>query len=130
MIVTAYGNVKYTTPNTVPQRCRTPKGCHPKVPTPKCPHRRRSNFLNRKTLTPEEVRNAEEGAQEEQIITALKQYESGEKVADICRKLGVSQASFYTLKNSMPGWACRSCVSCGSSGNSRRLKRLVADLSL
>jgi len=35
---------------------------------------------------------------EEQIITALKQYESGEKVADICRKVEVSQASFYTWK--------------------------------
>jgi transposase len=34
------------------------------------------------------------GHSEEQIITALKPYESGEKVADICRKLGVSQASF------------------------------------
>ena len=38
------------------------------------------------------------GHSEEQIIAALKQYESGEKVADICRKLGVSQASFYTWK--------------------------------
>jgi putative transposase len=32
---------------------------------------------------------------EEQIIGALKQYESGEKTADICRKLAVSQATFY-----------------------------------
>jgi hypothetical protein len=30
------------------------------------------------------------GRTEEQIITALKQYEAGEKVADICRKLSVS----------------------------------------
>jgi predicted transcriptional regulator len=33
------------------------------------------------------------GHTEEQIIAALKQYEGGEKAADICRKLGVSQAS-------------------------------------
>jgi putative transposase len=33
----------------------------------------------------------------------LKQYESGEKVADICRKLGVSQASFYTWKKQYAG---------------------------
>jgi len=31
------------------------------------------------------------GHSEEQIITALNQYESGEKVADICRKLGVAR---------------------------------------
>jgi transposase-like protein len=33
------------------------------------------------------------GHTEEQIIGALKQYESGGKVAEICRKLGVSQAT-------------------------------------
>ena len=43
------------------------------------------------------------GHTEEQIIGALKQYESGEKVADICRKLGVSQASFYTRKKQYVG---------------------------
>ena len=43
------------------------------------------------------------GHSEEQIIGALKQYESGEKVADICRKLGVSQASFYTWKKQYAG---------------------------
>jgi putative transposase len=43
------------------------------------------------------------GHSEEQIIAALKQYESGEKVADICRKLGASQASFYTWKKQYAG---------------------------
>ena len=43
------------------------------------------------------------GHTEEQIISALKQYESGEKVAEICRKLGVSQASFYTWKKQYAG---------------------------
>ena len=41
------------------------------------------------------------GHTEEQIIAALKQYEGGEKVADICLKLGVSQASFYTWEKSI-----------------------------
>ena len=54
------------------------------------------------------------GHTEEQIIAALKQYESGEKVTDICRKLGVSQASFYTGRNNMREWAYRSCVNCDS----------------
>jgi predicted ArsR family transcriptional regulator len=33
------------------------------------------------------------GHTEEQIIAALKQYESGDKATDICRKLGISQAT-------------------------------------
>jgi len=40
---------------------------------------------------------------EEQIIGALKQYESGEKVAEICRKLGSSEASFYTWEKQCAG---------------------------
>lgn len=43
------------------------------------------------------------GHTEEQIIAALKQYEAGEKVADICRKLSVSQASFYLWKKQYAG---------------------------
>ncbi len=38
------------------------------------------------------------GHTEEQIIAALKQRESGEKTADICRKLSISQATFYLWK--------------------------------
>jgi len=34
----------------------------------------------------------------EQIIYALKQVESGEKAVDICRKMGVSEATFYNWK--------------------------------
>lgn len=71
------------------------------------------------------------GHTEEQIIMALKQYESGERVADICRKLGVSQASFYTWKKQYAGWGCRNCGRCGRlREENSRLKRLVADLSL
>ena len=40
---------------------------------------------------------------EEQIISALKQYEGGEKTANICRKLGVSQATFYMWKKQYAG---------------------------
>lgn len=39
---------------------------------------------------------------EEQIIAALKQYEAGDKTADICRKLGVSQATFYMWQAFIP----------------------------
>ena len=71
------------------------------------------------------------GHTEEQIISALKQYESGEKVAEICRKLGVSQASFYTWKKQYAGMGVQELRELRQlrDGNSR-LKRLVADLSL
>ncbi|NHA14619.1 transposase [Thioalkalivibrio sp. XN279] len=35
---------------------------------------------------------------EEQITYALRQAESGTPVADVCRQLGVSEASFYVWK--------------------------------
>ncbi len=41
---------------------------------------------------------------DEQIAFALRQAESGTAVAEICRKLGVSEPTFYRWKNSSPGW--------------------------
>ena len=71
------------------------------------------------------------GHTEEQIIGALKQYESGEKVADICRKLGVSQASFYTWKKQYAGMGVQEMRELRQlRDENSRLKRLVADLSL
>jgi putative transposase len=71
------------------------------------------------------------GHTEEQIITALKQYESGEKVVDICRKLGVSQASFYTWKKQYAGMGVQELREMRQlREENSRLKRLVADLSL
>lgn len=71
------------------------------------------------------------GHSEEQIIAALKEYESGEKVADICRKLGVSQASFYTWKKQYAGMGVQELRELRQlRDENNRLKRLVADLSL
>jgi putative transposase len=71
------------------------------------------------------------GHTEEQIIGALKQYESGDKVADICRKLGVSQASFYTWKKQYAGMGVQELRELRQlRDENSRLKRLVADLSL
>ena len=36
---------------------------------------------------------------EEQIIRALKQHESGMKVADVCRELGIAEGTFYRWKS-------------------------------
>ena len=68
------------------------------------------------------------GHTEEQIITALKQYESGDKVPDICRKLGISQASFYTWKKQYAGMGVQELRQLRDENS--RLKRLVADLLL
>jgi putative transposase len=40
---------------------------------------------------------------ESQIIFALKQAETGVAVAEVCRKLGVSEATFYNWKKSIAG---------------------------
>jgi transposase-like protein len=42
---------------------------------------------------------------EEQILRALHQAESGERVADICREHGVSEATFYVWKKKYSGLA-------------------------
>ena len=71
------------------------------------------------------------GHSEEQIIAALKQYESGDKVADICRKLGVSEATFYTWKKQYTGLEVQELRELRQLREENgRLKRLVADLSL
>ena len=48
---------------------------------------------------------------EQEVLSALKQYESGDKTADICRKLGVSQATFYMWKKQHAGLGVQSCAS-------------------
>ena len=40
---------------------------------------------------------------EEQIIAILKEHEAGVKTADLCRKHGISAATFYDWKASMVG---------------------------
>ena len=40
---------------------------------------------------------------EEQIIGVLKEQEAGAKVADVCRKHGMSEATFYTWKSKYGG---------------------------
>jgi putative transposase len=46
---------------------------------------------------------SEKGYSEEQIITALQQAENGDKVAEVCRKLSISQATFYSWKKQYAG---------------------------
>jgi putative transposase len=40
---------------------------------------------------------------EEQIAFALKQAETGTKVGEVCRKIGISEATFYNWKKKFGG---------------------------
>ena len=42
---------------------------------------------------------------EEQIVYAIRQAEAGTPVGDLCRQLGVSEATFYAWKKNSPTWA-------------------------
>jgi len=68
---------------------------------------------------------------EEQIVYALKQGELGETVAEICRKMGVSEPTFYNWKKRYKGMGVAELrrLKALEEENSR-LKQLVADLSL
>jgi putative transposase len=82
-------------------------------------------------MTDEEVNMPKKGHSEEQIIAALKQYEGGEKTADVCRKLGISQATFYMWKKQYAGLGVQELRELRQlRDENSRLKRLVADLSL
>jgi putative transposase len=43
---------------------------------------------------------------EEQITYALRQADSGTAVADVCRQLGVSEATFYVWKKKFAHLGC------------------------
>ena len=51
---------------------------------------------------------------EAQIVFALEQAKSGVTVAEVCRKLGISEATFYSGKKKYSGLGPSSCGACGS----------------
>ena len=68
---------------------------------------------------------------EQQIVYALKQAELGEKAPDICRKMGVAEATFYNWKKKYKGMGVSELRRMKElEEENRRLKGLVADLSL
>ena len=71
------------------------------------------------------------GHSEEQIIYALRQAESGKKVGEICRKMGVSQQAFYSWKRRYAGLGLSELRELRQlREENRKLKTLVADLTL
>jgi len=68
---------------------------------------------------------------EEQIAFALKQAETGTKVAEVCRKMGISDATFYNWKKKYGGLGVSELRRLKQlEEENRQLKKLVADLSL
>lgn len=68
---------------------------------------------------------------EEQIAFALKQAETGTRVEEVCRKMGISEATFYNLKKKFGGMGVTELRRLRQlEDENQRLKRLVADLSL
>ena len=68
---------------------------------------------------------------EEQIAFALKQAESGTSVEEVCRKLGISQATFYAWRKKFGGLGVAELRRLRQlEEENRKLKQLVADLSL
>ena len=67
----------------------------------------------------------------EQIVYALKRVEGGEKASQVCREMGVSEASFYQWKRKFGGMGVSELGRLRQlEEENNRLKKLVADLSL
>ena len=68
---------------------------------------------------------------EEQIAYAMKQAEVGVPVAELCRKMGVSEQTFYVWKKKYAGMGIVEVRRVKQlEDENRRLKGLVADLTL
>ena len=68
---------------------------------------------------------------EEQIIAVLKEGEAGAKVADLCRKYGMSDATYYNWKAKYAGLTVSELKRLKSlEDENRKLKQIVADQSL
>ena len=68
---------------------------------------------------------------EEQIIGILKEAESGTKVAELCRRHGISDATFYTWRSKYGGLEISEMRRLRQlEEENRRLKSIVADQAL
>lgn len=68
---------------------------------------------------------------EEQIIDILREAEAGAKVGDLCRRYGMSNASFYSWKAKYAGLTVSELKRLKAlEDENRRLKQIVADQAL
>jgi putative transposase len=68
---------------------------------------------------------------EEQIIGVLREHELGGKTAELCRKHGISEATFYNWKSKFGGLDVSEARRLKQlEGENARLKKLLADSML
>ena len=68
---------------------------------------------------------------EEQVIVVLKEGEAGAKVADLCRKHGMSDATYYNWKAKYAGMTVSDLRRLKAlESENRRLKQIVAEQAL
>ena len=68
---------------------------------------------------------------EEQIIGILKEHQAGVPVADLCRKHGISEPTYYKWKNQYSGMTVPHLAQLRElQEENARLKRMYADLAL
>jgi putative transposase len=68
---------------------------------------------------------------EQQVVAALRQAENGTPVGEVCRKLGISEQTFYRWKRKFAGMGIAELRRLRQvEDENRRLKQLVADLTL
>ena len=68
---------------------------------------------------------------DQQITYALRQAETGTRIGEVCRKMGISEATFYNWKKKYGGLGVSEVRRLKQlEEENSRLKRMVADLSL
>jgi putative transposase len=68
---------------------------------------------------------------EEQVVRILKEAEAGISVSEVCRKYGISDATYYNWKAKFGGMAVSDVRRLRQlEEENRRLKHIVADLTL
>ena len=68
---------------------------------------------------------------DQQIAYALRQAETGTRVGEVCRKMGISEATFYNWKKKYGGLGVSEVRRLKQlEEENSRLKRMVADMSL
>jgi putative transposase len=68
---------------------------------------------------------------EEQIIAVLKEGEAGAKVAELCRKYGMSEATYYNWKAKYVGMSVSDLKRLKAlEAENRRLKQIIAEQAL
>ena len=68
---------------------------------------------------------------EAQIVFAIKQAENGVKIEEICRKMGISSATFHNWKKKYGGLGIAELKKLKElEEENNRLKKIVADLAL